>query len=370
MQLSEIEEEIKKIEKEIFETPKNKATEHHIGKLKAKIAKLRREAEQRKKEQTGGEGFNVKKSGDSTVGFVGYPSAGKSTLLNKLTGAKSEIGHYEFTTIEVIPGIMKYKGAKIQILDLPGLIKGASKGRGRGKEILSAVRNVDLILFIIDAQNKGTLKLMNEELYKAGIRINQKRPDVSIQKTGQGGINVTSTVKQENLTIKTIKSIVSEYYTNATVSIREKINEDQLIDVLNENRVYVSAITILNKKDKLTEPEIKNKIQEIEKQGWKVIPVSAKKEENLENLKEQIFKHLKLIRIYMKPVGEQVDKEEPLILKKGDTIEDACKKIHKDFKKNFRYATVTGPSAKHELQQAGLSHKLKDEDILTIVVEK
>ncbi len=122
------------VELEMGRTQKNKATEGHLGLLKAKLAKLKRELiEGSVKQGGGGEGFDVSKSGDARVGLIGFPSVGKSTLLTKLTGQFSEAADYEFTTLTCIPGVYKYKGSNIQLLDLPGIIEGAKDGKGRGK---------------------------------------------------------------------------------------------------------------------------------------------------------------------------------------------------------------------------------------------
>ncbi|MBN2599065.1 MAG: GTP-binding protein [Candidatus Thermoplasmatota archaeon] len=365
-----IEAQIKAIEDEIFKTQKNKATEHHIGRLKAKIARLRETAEKRKSSGGKGKGFSIKKTGDATVGIVGFPSVGKSTLLNQLTAADSKVGEYDFTTLETIPGMMKHKGAEIQILDLPGLIVGASKGRGRGREVISAVRSVDLLLLMIDAFNLEHLALIEQELHLAGVRLNQKKPDVVITKKAYGGIVINSTVPLTHLNELHIKSIASEFVINADITLREDLTEDQLIDAFTQNRVYISALVVVNKTDLVPADLVKQTISRLHQKRWDVCAVSAKNKENLEHLREQIFLHLRLIRVYMKPMGKKADFVQPMILKEGQTVADACRHIHRDFHRNFRYASVWGPSAKHAGQKVGLEHVLQDQDVLTIVVTK
>ena len=98
------------------------ATEHHLGLLKAKLAKFRAQLiEPTGKGGAGkGEGFDVMKSGDARVALIGFPSVGKSTLLSTLTTTESAVAAYEFTTLTCVPGVIHYEGAEIQLLDLPG----------------------------------------------------------------------------------------------------------------------------------------------------------------------------------------------------------------------------------------------------------
>ncbi len=155
-------EKIKQIEEEMKKTQINKKTEHHIGLLKAKLARLREELET-STSKGGGPAFEIRKGGDATVVLIGLPSVGKSTILNRLTNAKSKVAAYAFTTLTVVPGILRLNGADIQILDLPGIISGASSGRGRGRRVLSVARNADLVLLVLDVFQPGQVQLLKNE---------------------------------------------------------------------------------------------------------------------------------------------------------------------------------------------------------------
>ncbi len=360
--MSDISAKIAEIEEEIRTTDYNKATQHHIGKLKAKLARLKEKREKSAAKGGGGFGFGVKKTGDATVVFLGFPSVGKSTLLNQLTNAESKTAAYDFTTVDVIPGMMKYRGIEIQLLDMPGVISGASVGKGRGKEALSIVRGADVILMIVDPRNVTQLDVIKKEIYDVGIRINEKPPLVNIKPKDRGGITVNSSVRQE-LDAGTIKAVLGECgIINADVTIHEKLSVERLIDATSKNRKYMPAIVVVNKTDLIKNSgELKNKI------NGEFVAISALNGENLGVLREKIFKNLGLIRVYMKQPGKEPDMKEPLIMKKNSSIGDVCDRLHKNMRGWFRYAQIWGKSVKYGGQRKGLNHKLMDEDVVTII---
>ncbi len=366
--MASIREQIEEIEEEILRTQKNKATEHHIGRLKAKLARLRAELEKRQRAGGGGRGYAVKKSGNATVGLVGFPSVGKSTLLNRLTNAESDVGEYHFTTLTVVPGVMEYRGAKIQVLDMPGLISGASRGRGRGREVLAVARNCDLLLLVVDVF-ETSVDILVRELEDVGIRLNQRPPDVVFSKKDRGGITVHSTVEQTHMTEEQVKEILAEMgFVNVDVVLREDVDADRLIDAAMGNRVYIPAILVLNKIDLVNE----DYLQEVRERlrPWEPVMVSAEKGHGLEELKAAIYDSLDLIPVYLKPQGGKPDYDEPLVVRRGATIGDICDAIHRDFREKFRYALVWGKSARFPGQTVGINHVVAEGDVVTIVVKK
>ena len=318
----------------------------------------------------GDSGYDVRKSGDSSAVLIGLPSVGKSTILNSLTDKDSPVGHFAFTTLEAIPGILHHKGAQIQIIDLPGIISGASKGKGRGKQVLGVARSADLILMVLDVfQVKTQYELIERELFYFGIRLDRKKPDVVIQKTVKGGISIASLMKLTKINDKTIKSVLNEYkIINADITIRTDIDVDELIDVIEGNRVYIDSMIIFNKIDLMgrdllekTKKDFENTFRQAD------LLISADNNLNMDLLKDEIFRNLKLIRLYMKPQGKDVDWEEPLIMRTGTSIGNVCDKLHRRFRTEFKYARVWGKSIKHDGGKANLKHVLIDEDVLSII---
>ena len=362
-----IPEKIKAIQDEMAKTQINKATEHHIGLLKAKIAKLKREQEAdiTKKSGMKQDGFDVRRSGDATVVFIGLPSVGKSTLLNKMTSAKSTVGAFQFTTLTVVPGMMEYRGAKIQVLDLPGIIKGASTGKGLGKRILSVARTADLVLLVLDVFQPYHEDVLTNELGNIGIRLNQLPPNITIEKASMGGIAIAQQAKLTKITEKHLKDILHLYgIVSARVVVREDLTSEQLADHIAGNISYSKAITVLNKIDLVDEEFLKDLKTKIKSD---VIEVSANADLNIEELKEKIYEKLKFIRIYMRPKGGETDFKEPFIAREGDTVEDICNKLHRRLRREFRYGLVWGKSVKFGGQRVGLTHIMQDEDVLTII---
>jgi uncharacterized protein len=366
--MSSLEEQITAVEDEIRNTAYNKATSGHIGRLKAKLAVLKLERETRAKGKGGGVGYGVRKSGHATVGLVGYPSVGKSTLLNRLTAAESETGAYDFTTLSIIPGMLRWGGASIQILDMPGLVPGAARGRGRGREVLSVVRSVDLILFMIDPEHPN-IRALVAELEGAGVRINGRPPRIVLTRGDRGGLTISSTVRLTHLAGGLASQIAREFgMHNGGIVFREDATADQLIDVLAGNRVYVPALLSVNKSEHLS-PEERARIV-LEVRPFDPIFVSARDRLGLDALVDRIGHALRFLRVYVKPPGAPADMDEPVILREGDTIQALLGRLPPELDRTFRAAQVWGRSARFPGQTVGRDHVLSDEDIVTVVVAR
>jgi uncharacterized protein len=349
-------EQIEAIEKEIRETPYHKGTEHHIGKLRARLARLKdQEIESDSRKGGGGRGgYAVKKQGDSTIVLAGPPSVGKSTLINKLTNAQSRVAPYAFTTVSVIPGMMVYKDARIQILDVPGLIKGAEEGKGRGREVLSVARGSDLLVIMTDVKDLKALDRIETTLEKNGIRINKVKPNVVIEKKAEGGIIVHSNIKQD-ISEGVIKEVAQEFrIRNGEITIKEKLTFDTLIDSFSANRVYIPAIYVINKVD------LSSNNLHPTSYNQHPIPISAERDQGLEDFKEKIWETLKFLRVYLVGDDDKPTFDNPIVMKEGQTLKEVAQKIGTDFSESKEAAKIWGNGSKFPGQEVSLKTKVAD----------
>ncbi|KAI0628013.1 developmentally regulated GTP-binding protein [Trametes polyzona] len=299
-----------------------------------------------------GTGFDVQKSGDARVALIGFPSVGKSTLLSKCTHTQSESAAYEFTTLTAIPGVLEYQGARIQLLDLPGIVEGASEGRGRGRQVVATAKTADLILIMLDAtKSEEQRRLLEIELDAVGIRLNKKRPDVVFKRKTTGGIN--KTVPLTKTDEKTIRTILASYKLhNCDVMIREDITTDEFIDVLIDVYNKIDAIS-LEQMDKLARED-------------HTVVISCELGLNLDYLIDRIWEELDLVKVYTKKRGAHPDLDDPVCLRKGATVESVCNGIHRSLATNFRYALGKSSKFNPHAQKVGLNHHVLDEDVVSI----
>ena len=360
-------EKMAEIEAEMARTQKNKATEYHVGLLRGKLAKLRAQLLEPPKASAKGDGFDVTKTGDARVVFIGFPSVGKSTLLSKITKTESQVASYEFTTLTAIPGVLQYDGAEIQALDLPGIIQGAASGKGRGRQVVAVAKTADLIMMVLDAKASDSQKEQLEaELHAVGIRLNTRPPDIIYKVKQGGGVSYNATVKQtRGFSEKMCLTILHDWKIhNADILVRDDITVDDFIDVLIGTRKYINCLYVYNKIDAVS----LETVEELASRDNSVV-ISCNLDLNLDYLKECIWTQLDLLRIYTKRKGEIPNFTEALIVRSGSTVEQACDAIHRTLAEQFKYALVWGQSAKHRPQRTGLQHVLAEGDVLSIITK-
>jgi uncharacterized protein len=360
---SSLENKLEELTDEYKNTKYNKATNKHLGILRKKISTIKKDIVEASKGLKG-KGFFVKKTGDATVALMGFPSTGKSSLINVLTNTRSKIARYEFTTTTIIPGVMFYNDAHIQIFDMPGIIENAHLGSGGGRSVVAGMKVADLIIFVIDVDRPEHLNILMNELKGLNVIINKPRPKVYVRESA-ANIGLIVEGNKSKLSEAEIKTIISSFgIVNARIRIDENIGVDDLIGLISGKYQFMKAIVALNKIDNRIDYEKVSKSLS-EKYGIQVVPVSAIEKRNIENLKEAIYRNLNIMTIYLKPKEEA--NGTPLILKAPSTVGDAAAKVHTEILDNLKCAYISGPSAKFSRQRVGVDHLLKSGDTITFI---
>lgn len=306
-----IPERIQALESMLSIMPKHKGTDKLRGQLRSKLSKLKSEAGKKGGAERKGSTFLVKPEGTAQVLLVGFPNVGKSQLVSALTNANVEVANYPYTTRKPTPGMMIFENIQIQLVDAPSIDLEI------GEAWLSPmVRNANALMIVVSldgdplAQMERILSALEE------IRV---RPVGFEQGTIQDG--EASFFERKKALIAANKLDIEGAFENGDM-LRERFGN-----------------------------------------SFPVFTLSVKGRIDLGVLKRGIFEILDIMRVYTKPPGKKPDFSEPVILRKGSTVEDAGYSVHKDFVKKMKFARIWG-SEKYQGQMVKKDYVLHDGDVI------
>lgn len=361
-----IEEKIKALEDFISSVPKHKGTERLREWATKRLAELRDELEERRRKRAGSRtSFFVEKEGDVQVTVIGPPNSGKSLLVHKLTGAKTIVADYPFSTTYPVPGMLKYNDVYFQLVDTPPLVSGSLF-----RKVVGLIRNADGALIVLDATSNILHELENlvSLLKREGVLLVKPRGRVvlNVMRTGKLGIRITLMGKLLDATADEVRKLLESYRIyNAHVKIYGEVTIDDVEQSIFEATVYKPSVVFINKAD-LASPD-RGVVEAIGRAlpGTPVIMGSAITGEGLDSIALTLYNVLEIIRVYTKAPNAPPS-QRPLVLRKNATVRDVAIGIHSEFVENFLYARVWGTSVRYPGERVGLDHMLHDGDIVEI----
>jgi len=303
-------EKIKALEVMMAVIPKHKGTERLRGQLKSRMAKLKEELQRRPAVGKAEQAYNVKREGAAQVVLLGLPNSGKSSLLSQVTHASSDVADYPFTTQKPIPGMMKFENLQIQLVDTPPVqLDHIEPG------FPNLIRNADGLLLLVDLTEDPVFQM--EILFEV---LN----DMKIKGAGKGPAPTPDV---------------------GWVSLR--------------------ALLVGNKCEVKNGMEAYRRLENHFQDAFPILPISAEGGMNLDELREEIYQILNIVRVYTKTPGKEAVLTEPVILKKGSTVEEVALSVHKDFVARLRYAKVWG-SGKFDGQMVKRHYVVNEGDVIEL----
>ncbi len=281
-----VQEKMSALEEMMATIPKHKGTEKMRAMLKTRMAKLKEAAQARPAGARHGPSFHVEKTGSGQVIVIGPPNSGKSKLIAALTGAQPEVGDYPYTTRAPGPYMMKFENIKIQLVDTPPVAPEEVE-----TELAELVKTADGVLLVLDLADQETPSVLETLL----LRLKEKRVEL--------------------------------------------VSEDSA-QTPEAGRFVKKMLIIANKCDGSQAEENLSFLREYFGSGYVLFPVSAVRGDGLEDLRKKIFLLLDIIRAYSKVPGKKADFNDPFSLKRGTTIIDLARAVHKDFFEKFKYARI------------------------------
>lgn len=308
-------EKLTALEEMLAVIPKHKGTEKLQGDIKRRMSKLKQRDEKKGAHGKRYPQYNVEKEGGGQVVLVGPPNVGKSKLLSRLTNAQPEIGDYPFTTQKPLPGMMEYEDILIQIVDIPPITEEFTE-----PWVAAIARNADAVLFVVNASDGSIL----EE-------------------------------------IETTVGVLEKF--------RVKLYGWDRAVPSDETGIVVPkrSILVANKMDQPDSADNLEIVRGLYDDRFPIAPVSSESGQGLEDLKQQIFRMLDVVRVYTKIPGKPADKGAPFVLPRGSTVQDLASVVHKDFVQQLKFARIWSVHA-FDGQMVSREHILEEGDVIELHV--
>jgi ribosome-interacting GTPase 1 len=355
--------------------PHHKGTMKLRGEMNRKISLIRDDLENKKRKGTGkssgGPKLFIEKEGSAQIALVGMTNVGKSCLMTATTNSKVLVTPTPFSTHEPVPGIMNYLDVQFQIVEAPAVMEGASEGKAGGQVTLGLARNADGVILMIDLSRDPVeqLELLVAELEKSRVLVSKPsggRVDVDRRHAGVG-LRIIIVGRLIDCSIRDVEVLLRGYRINdAIVRISGEVSLDDVENAVYENTVYKPAVIVGNKLDLKGAQANLRHLKTYVNGKLPVVAMSCEHKTGIEELGKAMFESLGIVRIYTKEPGNRVHSDHPFALRKGATVNELAKNIHKELLSNFMFAMVWAKRLRFSPKKVGVNFVLEDGDIVEI----
>ncbi|HMK95753.1 MAG TPA: GTPase [Candidatus Limnocylindrales bacterium] len=368
------EEKLQKMKEFLSTVPQHKGTLKLRGEIKKKMAVIRRDLEEKKRKGTGrssgGPKLFVEKEGAAQIALLGVTNVGKSCLMQAVTKANVTVSATPYTTREPTPGIMDYADVQFQVVETPAVMEGSGDGRAWGPVTLGVARNADGVILMVDLSRDpvGQLKLLLAEIEKSRVLVSRPSGRVVIDRRHAGtALRIILVGRLIDCSMRDVENLLRSYrISDAIVKITGDVTLDDVEDAIFETTTYKPALIVGNKLDLPGAESSLRTLRKFVNGRLPVVAISCERKTGLDELGRALFESLTVIRVYTKEPGSHQSTGRPFVLKRGATVNDLAKNIHKEFVQNFLFAMVWARRLPFSPKKVGLGFRLEDGDIVEI----
>jgi uncharacterized protein len=308
--------------------PKHKGTEHLQADIKSRIKDLTEElAGPKKGGKRSGPALTIRPEGAAQIALLGPPNSGKSALHLRLTGSRAQSGPGPFITQFPEPGMLGHEDIAFQLLDLPSMSSDHSP-----PWIASALQTSDAALLVVDLSDPGCVEQVQFIL--------------------------------DTLAARKI-SLVAAWPGLGRDGAAGNLDQEPAAEADDPFRIELPTLLLANKADLAPDPGEVAVLEELLGVDFPALRVSAETGQGLGELAPWLFKALGIVRVYTKAPGKEPERDRPFTVRRGQTVLDVARLVHKDIAESFRFGRLWG-SGVFDGQQVGADHQVADGDVVEL----